>query len=473
MNRKNDKLIIVLISMAVFLIFSWVLKISSVDTAGFLTEGSIIRLGLFELISMIFYSFQREIDVVLFILMVGGSYGVLKNTKSYRKLVDNTSKLIKDKEHIAFAIVTLIMGLYVSISSELLVLFILVPFIVSVFLRRGLDNLTAVSAAFGGIFIGFLGQTFGTYGFKNLLDSTGVIYTDFIWQKWVIFGIAYILYNVFAIYHLTHTKRKDNTDDDMYCPEKLVENKVPKRKRTKVWPTLVVAVISLIVILLGYIAWNDSFDIVFFSELHTSFQGLLKVNDVALPSTFIGSSISGLGEWKDFVHAIFVFFIATFVISLLNKMSISDFIKYYGRGAKKISKVAIIYALSYTLLYLFAISPWPATIIHSVFGTDSFNLFTLFIAAFLILTVCVDPGYSSAVYGPFLTYSFADCIVVSTIVWRIGGALASLIVPTSFILLMALTYADISYTKWVKYIWKFVVSFAIVSLIFLSIIVYM
>ena len=72
MNRKNDKLIIVLISMAVFLIFSWVLKISSVDTAGFLTEGSIIRLGLFELISMIFYSFQREIDVVLFRKILNG-----------------------------------------------------------------------------------------------------------------------------------------------------------------------------------------------------------------------------------------------------------------------------------------------------------------------------------------------------------------------------------------------------------------
>lgn len=473
MNKKNDKIIIVLISMAVFLIMSWVLKISSVDTSGILTEGEIIRLGLFELISMVFYSFQREIDVVMFILIVGGCYGVLKNTNSYRKLVDKTSKLIKDKETIAFAVITLILGLYVSISSEVLALFIFVPFIVSVFLRRGFDKLTAISAAFGGIFIGYLGQTFGTYGFQNLLEATGVVYTDFIWQKWVIFGMAYVLYNIFAIYHMKHIKRKDNTDEDMYCPEKLIENKIPKKRRTRLWPTLIVVLLTIVVILIGYVSWNDSFEIVFFSEMHTSFQSMLKVNDVALPSTFIGSSMVGLGEWKDLVHGIFVFLLSTILIALLNKVSISDFIKDFSRGAKKISKVAVIYALSYTLLYLFALSPWAATIIHSVFGTDSFNLFTLFIAAFLILTVCVDPGYSSAVYGPFLTYSFADCIVVSTIVWRIGGALSTLIVPTSFLLLMALSYADIPYTKWVKYIWKFVVSFAIVSLIFLSVIVYM
>ena len=83
------------------------------------------------------------------------------------------------------------------------------------------------------------------------------------------------------------------------------------------------------------------------------------------------------------------------------------------------------------------------------------------------------PGYAAAVYGPFLTYAFADNIIVSTIVWRLGGALAALIVPTSFILLMALSYVDVSYKSWIKYIWKFVVSFAIVAMIFLSIVVYM
>lgn len=473
MNKKNDKIIIVLITMAVFLVLSWFIKISSVNTSGMLTEGEIIRLGLFEVLSMIFYSFQREIDVILYILMVGGCYGILKNTKSYRKLVDNTSRIIKGHEIIAFAVITLIMGLYVSISSELLALFFIIPFIVSVFLRRGCDKLTAISAAFGGIFIGYLGQTFGTYGLQNLLDATGVTYTDFMWQKWVLFGIAYILYTLFAILHIKHTKKKDYTEADMYCPEKLIENKVPKKKRTKVWPTIAIMAFTLVIIMLGYISWNDSFNVKIFTELNTSFQSAMMVNDVALPSTFIGTSMSGLGEWSDFVHAIFLFLIATVVIALINKVSFADMIKDFGKGAKKISKVAVIYALTYTLLYLFAISPWPATIIHAIFGENSYNLFTLFIAAFLILTVCIDPGYSAAVYGTFLTYAFADNIVVSTIVWRLGGALSTLIVPTSFVLLMALSYADISYKKWLKYIWKFVLSFAVVALIFLSIVVYM
>ena len=473
MNKKNDKVIIILITILAFLVLSWFIKISSVNTSGMLVDGEIIRLGLFEILSMIFYSFQREIDVILYILIVGGCYEILKNTKSYRKLVDKTSMLIKGRENIAFAVIILLMGLYVSISSELLSLFWIIPFIVSVFLRLGCDRITAISASFGGIFVGYLGQTFGTYGFKNILDATGVVYSDYIWQKWVIFGIAYVLYVLFGILHMKHVKKKDRTSSDLYCPEKLNEDKIPKRKKTKVWPTIVVMVITLIIVLLGYISWNDSFDVKFFTELNTSFQSAMMVNDVALPSTFIGASMSGLGEWSDFVHVVFLLLIATFIVALINRVSISDMISDFGKGAKKISKVAIIYALVYTLLYLFALSPWPATIIHAIFGENSYNLFTLFIASFLITIFCVDPGYAAAVYGPFLTYAFADNIIVSTIVWRLGGALAALIVPTSFVLLMALSYVDVSYKSWIKYIWKFVVSFAIVAMIFLSIVVYM
>ncbi len=472
MNKKNDKLIIVLITFAVFIILSWLIDVSTVSN-GALVEGDIVRMGLFEIISIIAYTLQREIDVVLYILTIGGCYGILKNTNSYRKLVDKTARLIKGKEVIAFAVVTLLMGLYTSITSELLALFFMVPFIVSVFLRRGFDKISAISAAFGGMFIGYLGQTYGSYGFQNMLEVTGVVYSDFWWQKIVIFIFAYVLYNVFAIYHIKHTKRKDYTAEDIYGPSKLIEKDVPKRKRTKVWPTIIALVFTAIVIGIGYISWNDSFEVKFFTELNTSFQSFLTVNDVALPSTFIGLSMSGLGDWQDLLYSSFLFMIATVFVALFNKVSLSEMVKDFGKGMKKISKVAVIYVLTYTFLSLFAISPWIATIAHSVFGSNSYNMFTLFIAAFLVMVFCIEPGYAAVVYGPFLVSSFADNIIVSTIVWRLGTSVAMLLVPTSFLLFMALTYADIPYTKWLKYIWKFALSFTVITFIFLSIVVYM
>ena len=60
-----------------------------------------------------------------------------------------------------------------------------------------------------------------------------------------------------------------------------------------------------------------------------------------------------------------------------------------------------------------------------------------------------------------------------TILWRIGAALALIIAPTSYVLLAALTYADIPYTKWLKYIWKFVLSFILVALIVMAVVCYM
>ena len=43
------------------------------------------------------YSFYYKIHNVFFLFTVGGVYGVLSQTKSYRKLVDNTVNLIKGK----------------------------------------------------------------------------------------------------------------------------------------------------------------------------------------------------------------------------------------------------------------------------------------------------------------------------------------------------------------------------------------
>ena len=96
----------------------------------------------------------------------------------------------------------------------------------------------------------------------------------------------------------------------------------------------------------------------------------------------------------------------------------------------------------------------------------------ILIAAILSVIFCADPLFSGYYFGSYFTTLYASNAIATSIIWRIANALALLVGPTSFLLLVALVYADVPYTKWLKYIWKFVGAFVIVSLISLAIMIY-
>ena len=124
MNKKNDKFLIVIIMMLVFLVFSWFIDVNIFDDTGTLLELGRSQGGLYNIFNLIYSSLMREIDAIIYLFVVGGAYGVLSNTKGYRKIVDKVVEFIQGRETIAFAVVTLLMGVYTSITYEILSLFI-------------------------------------------------------------------------------------------------------------------------------------------------------------------------------------------------------------------------------------------------------------------------------------------------------------------------------------------------------------
>ena len=137
-------------------------------------------------------------------------------------------------------------------------------------------------------------------------------------------------------------------------------------------------------------------------------------------------------------------------------------------------KVAVMYSLAFTLFYLMYAYPWPTAVIDWFIRTNSYNLiFILFglIAAILAIAVCADPLYSGYYFGQYLAAIYTINLGITAIIWRLGSGIGLLIAPTSFLLLAALAYADIPYKQWMKYIWKFALTFSIASIIVLSIVI--
>lgn len=471
MNRKNDKLIIICIAILICGILSWFI-VPGMYSSGVFNELEMNRAGLYDVFPVIYSAFDYKLLDVVYILLVGGCYGVLSQTKGYRKLVDKTVKFIKHKEILVFIILTLLMSLHTAMSAHIFALFFIVPFIVTVFLRAGYNRITAISAGFGGMFIGYLGQIYGSYGVTILNENIGISCSEWIGPKVVLFIIAYVLFAIFSVLYMKKRK-KDETKYDIYATEKLIEKDVKKKHRTKAWPVAVMLIIATLIIMIGSISWVDSFNISFFTDLHTSFQSAFKIADVPVFSSLVGVQMPALGEWETLLPNSFVFIVFTIILAIMSKLEISDLFKHFANGMKKISKVAFIYGFAHSLLYMNAEFAWSTTLINTIFGSESFNIVTLIVGAFLAMVLCVEPSYIGYTYSSILAVAFADNIVAAGVVWRLGTAIALVIGPTSFLLLAALSYADISYKRWFKHIWKFTAAFTVASLLFLGVIIYM
>lgn len=465
MKKKSDKVIIMLCILAVIAVLTWIIPQGSVEY-GVYQASDRLRAGIFDIFVEICLSIYYHFTDILFILVIGGCYGVLSKSKMYRKLVDKTANLIKGKEKIAMVVTTLLVSVVTSMLNQLLVMFVFIPFIVTVFLKNKQDRITAFNASFGGILIGFMGITFGMYSMDYLKEATSLEPSFLIALKWIIYFATLVLYNVFAILHMNKTKPVDDTEYDLFATEELEEGKV--KKKTKIWPICVLFALAFVILVLGYISWDASFKVSIFSEAFSNFQSAAKIADVPLFSSLLGSQFTAFGNWENLVVASFIPFVVTVIVASVEKMKIGDFILRFEVGMKKVLRMAIIYALVLAVYVMTVGFPWIGTVVNDLFGNGSFNFFTVLIISIIASAFVVQPGYGNYVYGYFLAYRFPTNIAEASLIWHLGQGFVMLLAPTSIILFMALSYLDISYKKWLQYIWKFALSlFVFVVLVFI------
>lgn len=470
MKKNNGKIIMVAIIILFFFVLSWLIK-GGTFSLGLYKDTGYTRLGLLDLVSVVFSSFAARVDY-MYLLVVGGCYGVLTQTKIYRKLVDNTASLIKNKEETAMLVITLLMGLYTSMTNEVLTLLFLSPFIITVFLRNNHDKMTAFSAGFGGLLIGVLGITFGTYQANYLYGVTGVSPTDMIWAKIVIFAVTYALYNVFAIQYMRRHVNANSMEDDIYCPLELDESKLKKRHKTKTMSLIIWGIIATILIGMAYISWKDSFNVTAFNELHTSLSEIMVVGDSSILTSLYGVTAKSFGNYDALIFAIFILLIFITIVAIIDRMNINNFIKNFAKGMKKILKVVFVFGLTYSIVIIAKNFPWHNTIVNAMFGPGEPPLLMLVPIAFITQLFTGNLGMFGDIHGSFIAYAYADTIGTATLLWRLGGAIGFIVGPTSYLLLSLLSYLDIPYKDWLKYIWKFLLSFIIAIIIIFIVIIY-
>ncbi len=449
--------------------------------------------GLSDLANFFYYGINFAGDKLIFLFVLGAFYAVLIRSKSYKKLVNTLTKNLKGKELIFVVMSSLLITVMTSIFTQNLIPLVFVPFIISILLSLKLDKITAFSATFGSMLVGVLGQTYGGEGlywfnyYTNMDLKTGMLY------RLIVLVVGYVLFNFFTILHAKKVLKENDSNAVLDDPYKVEES---KDEKAHTWPTVLMFIIIFIFLILGYVDWETNFGITFFREMHEKIL-TFALNDIPLIGKYFGEKFgsftpfkailgtlfktaaetnnqpTGLfGGWSLMTGSMLLIIISVFV-AIFNKIKFNDFIDSYKEGIKK--SIVPVGALvgAFSIMAASYMSPFIPNVINMIFhSVTKFNPFLVTLGAIISNIFHTDFGLTGYVVANFFTITYAQNVeIVYTIFITIYGLL-SLLVPSSAILVVGLSYLKLEYKDWIKYAWMFIVGMLIILLVLYTVMTY-
>ena len=447
-------------------------------------QEAIDRIGIADLLTNYFaIVLQNFAPIALFVLGIGGLYGVLNKTPSYKKLLDKIVTAVKPVSKRFIYILIVLFAIITALTGITIPLFIFVPFVVTIILLLGYDKLVAFSATIVSMVVGYVGGAFVTFinpntGANDTYEAFVGIEEPFanVFSKLLLLfaGIALLVY--FVGRHIKDVEAKKVKYDLNDNSELLITEVKGKYKDIKTWPLIVVLAFTFVILIIGLIPWNSLFNISVFSDFHTWLLGL-NINEFYLIPNIISSNLPALGEWTGsgnpmsvYIYASMLLVFVTFIIALINKDNVNDTMDNYLEGVKKALPAAALITFSYTVLVCAFNNGFLETLIAS-YGKFNYGVSTLL--AFVGCLFNVDITWISIEgFSPIISTITDESVYASVAIMFQGlYGIFMLVGPTSLFLILGLTYFDIPYTTWLKYIWRFILYLLIlVALVMLLVI---
>ena len=136
--KKHNALKVVLVSMIVALVLSWIIPAAYFSTE-FMDQGR-VQMGLFNFFEYPLTAVSYFGYIPVYLLFVGGFYGVLYKIPAYRNLLDKVAAKAKAHSTLTIILMVALLASGVSICGLQVGFALFIPFLVSVLLLMGYDN---------------------------------------------------------------------------------------------------------------------------------------------------------------------------------------------------------------------------------------------------------------------------------------------------------------------------------------------
>lgn len=437
--------------------------------------GEISYLPFGDIVTNYIQSYYYFFDTAVFVLLVGAFYGVLNKTGVYKKLLDTIVKKVKPKSKIFIIVTTIIFAVISAATGMTLPLIVFIPFVISIILLLGYDKLVAISSTVVSALVGFVGGVFVTfrdpnnyYGYSaTTFEAFAGIdkYSNLIPQLiLLVLGVALLV--LFIIKHIKSVEDKKvkydlNEDSDLL----IVEVK-GNYKDIKTWPLIVILSLLFVLLVLGLVPWNSLFKLEIFTKFHTWISGL-AIKDFAIFGSVISSTFPAFGEWASlgsYMMIMVVMILAIIIIKFIYRIKFNDLLNDMADGAKKMLPTAALMMLAYAVLVCTYNNGFIETIITKVSENGDINFVVASFITMLGSLLHVDIYYTVAgVFTPILgAVTDESMLNVFALAFQSLYGLVSIVGPTSLLLIFALSYLDVPYTTWLKYVWRFILSLFII-----------
>lgn len=436
-------------------------------------------------------SFYYFFDTALFILAVGGFYGVLNKIPAYKRMLNLIANKMEYKSKLFVIITTVVLALVASLTGFNLLLLLVIPMFVSIILLLGYDKLVALSATVGSVVVGLIGGIFLTV--KDPSNYYGVSFTTIdklvgldghftnLLPKILLLVLGIVLLVWYILSYIKKTDKEGSLyalskSDALYVEVKDRSGKVVNDDDTfvRVWPLAIALGLIFVFLVLGYLPWFDLFKLEIFNDFHTWLKEI-AVGDYLIFDSLISNSFGAFGTWGGigtYMMAMVVVFVFTAILMLIYGIKFEDAMDGFMYGARKMIPATMIAVLAYTVLICCYNHGFIETIIKLVGETFGDNAIIHSLVTTLGSVLYVDLYYTSVGLFTTITSSLSESANLSiyAVMFQSLYGLVQVVGPTSLLLIIGLSYLEVPYKTWLKYIWRFVVALLIVILLVLMLV---
>lgn len=459
-----------------------------------------------QVFSALFKGFVKQSNIIIFILMIGGAFWIMNQSKAIdvgilaflkytRKLERNRLLRGLGVDNVIIVMVMLMFSAFGAIfgMSEETIAFVII--LIPLAISMGYDSITGVCMVYVGAHLGFAGAILNPFtigiaqGLADIPLFSGIEYRLFAWVVINLIGIVFVLRYVRRI-------RRRPQASPMYEEDSYWRKKDSAELENITYYTPLMAWVVYVAVLVCLVLFS------FYYPSTTLVIGNASITMTLVPVTAIVFAILGILTLRKSVHFFILLLLSYTILFLIIGVmgygwyvmeiatlfmamgiasglaidkSANSIAQMFLDGVKDILSAAIIVGLAGGIIVVLEDGGIIDSILYGLsksmgqFG-DIASVGTMYVIQTVVNVVIPSGSAKAAITMPIMA-PFSDLIGISrqatVVAFQFGDGFTNMITPTSGVLIAVLGVARIPYHKWVKWVWPLIAILIIVGFLLL------
>ena len=454
-----------------------------------------------QVFSALYEGFSQQAGIIAFVLIIGGAFWVVNSTKAVDDGIMTFISKVQALEryrlirtlgvgNIVITLVMLLFGLFGAVfgMSEETIAFVAV--VIPLARSLGYDDFTGVCMVYVAAHVGFAGAMLNPFTIGIAQDMSGlplfsgIEYRTVCWLILMTIAIAFVLWYASRVRKPMeiHAEAAEISADAA---------DVKKGSGIRTWITFALISVSLVlfsafyasdcVIKIGqgtyetpWLLWalTAVFMLVSVLALRNSTK-MFILNLLMFTIVFMVAGVMGYGWYLPEICALFM--ALAVAAGLAADYSADDIAKEFIAGAKDIFSAALIIGFAAGIIVILKDGKVIDTLLGSMAsaldGSGKVGALGTMYGIQTFINVFIPSASAKAAVTIPIMAPFSDMIGVSrqatVLAFQFGDGFTNMITPCSGVLMAVLSVAKISYEKWFRFIWKFILALIVIGFLLL------